>query len=117
MVSRPEEGRIKEARDEDNNIIIFYSTLRNILPPQLNNTTFRYEVMCGCECCISTKIIHSYLLTRRYICLKHLNDKSHNAQNIRPGEIYSHIFETYYNAVQPHGFHIYNNTSAPPNGK
>ena len=111
MVSQPEEGRIKEARDEDNNIIISDSNLRNILSPQLNNTTSRYEVMCGCECCIYTKSIHSYLLTRRYIFLKHLNDRSHNAQNIRPGEIYSHIFDTYYNAVQPHGCHIYNNAS------
>ena len=29
----PEEGVIKEARDSDNNIIISYSTLRNILSP------------------------------------------------------------------------------------
>ena len=39
MVSPPEEGLLKEARDEDNNIIIGYSTLRNILPPQLKNMT------------------------------------------------------------------------------
>ena len=32
MVSPPEEGGLKEARDEDNNIIIVDSILRNILP-------------------------------------------------------------------------------------
>ena len=39
MVSPPEEVGLKEARDEDNNIIISDSTLSNILPPQLKNMT------------------------------------------------------------------------------
>ena len=62
MVSRPEVDGLKEARDEENNIIISDSTLRNILPPQLKNMTYQYNVMCGCECCISVKIMHSSLL-------------------------------------------------------
>ena len=33
LVSISEEGGLKEARDEDNNIIISYSTLQNIIPP------------------------------------------------------------------------------------
>ena len=41
MVITPEEGGLKEARDEDNNIIISYSTLQNIISPQLKNMTFR----------------------------------------------------------------------------
>ena len=63
MVSSPEEGGIKEAIDSDNNIIISDSTLRNILPPQLKNTTSWYKVMCGCECFVSTKSMHYSLLT------------------------------------------------------
>ena len=70
--------------------------------------TLRYKVMCGCECCISSKSMHSYLLTWRDHRLKQLKDKNHNAQNRRSGEISSRIFETYNNAVGPHGFHIYN---------
>ena len=35
LVSPPEEGGPKEAKYDDNNIIISDSTLRNILPPQL----------------------------------------------------------------------------------
>ena len=58
MVSPPEEGVLKEARYEDNNIIISDSTLQKILPPQLKNMTSRYRVMCGCECCISAKGMH-----------------------------------------------------------
>ena len=46
----------------DNNIIISDSTLRNISPPQLNKIYEWYKVMCGCECYISYKIMHSYLL-------------------------------------------------------
>ena len=37
-----------------------------------------------------------------------LKYRSQNAQNKRSSEISSHIFETYKNAVRPHGCHIYN---------
>ena len=39
VVIPPEEVIINEARGACNNIIISYSTLRNILPPQLENMT------------------------------------------------------------------------------
>ena len=39
MVDPIEEGGLKEARDKDSNIIISDTTLRNILPPQVNNMT------------------------------------------------------------------------------
>ena len=59
----PEKGGLKEARDQDNSIIISDSTLWNILPPQLKIMTSGYKVMCGCECCISAKSMHSSLLS------------------------------------------------------
>ena len=59
MVSHPEEGGLKEVRDADNIIIISDSMLRSIISPQLNNISACYKFMCGCECCISDKIIHS----------------------------------------------------------
>ena len=58
LVSEPLYGRLKEAIDAGNNIIISDSTLCSLLPPQLRKFSSRYEVMCGCECCISSKIIH-----------------------------------------------------------
>ena len=70
--------------------------------------TSRYKVMCGCECFMSVKSIHSSLLTWSDCRLKRLKSRSQNAQNRRSGEIFSCIFETYKNAVQPHGCHIYN---------
>ena len=33
LVSATKDGGIKEARDEDDNIIISYATLRSLLPP------------------------------------------------------------------------------------
>ena len=39
MVIPPEEVGLKKARDAENNIIISYSTLHNILPPQRKNVT------------------------------------------------------------------------------
>ena len=47
MAIPPEELGLKEARDAEDNAIISYSTLRNILTPQLNNMTAVYKVMCG----------------------------------------------------------------------
>ena len=35
LVSDPKYGGLKDARDEDDNTIISYSTLRSLLPPQL----------------------------------------------------------------------------------
>ena len=107
MVSPPEEGGLKEAIDSYINIIIGDSTLCKILPPQLNNMNSPNKVMCICECFVSSKSMHSYLLTWRDRRLKHLKDRSQNAQNRRSGELSSHIFDPYNDLVQPHGCHIY----------
>ena len=63
LVSDPNDGGLKDARDENNKIIISDSTLCSLLPPQLKQMSARYKVMCGCECCISAKSIHSSLLS------------------------------------------------------
>ena len=63
LVSDPIGGGMKCARDEDGNIIIRDSTLRSLLPPQLKHMSTRYKVMCGFECCISAKSIHSSLIS------------------------------------------------------
>ena len=67
--------------------------------------------MCGCECFISAKIMHSSLLTWIDHSLKHLKDISHNSQNRRSGELSIHLFETCKNSVRPHGYHIYNSAA------
>ena len=59
LVSDPNYGGLKDSRYEDDNIIIGDSTLRSLLPPQLKKMPARYNVMCGYECCVSSKIIHS----------------------------------------------------------
>ena len=59
LVSDPNDCGLKDARDEDSKIIISDSKLRLLLPPQLKHMSARYKIMCGCECCISDKIIHS----------------------------------------------------------
>ena len=49
LVSDPNDGVLKYTRDEDDNIIIVYSTLRSLLPPQLKQVSSQYKVMRGCE--------------------------------------------------------------------
>ena len=58
LVSDPNDGGLKDSRDEDGNIIISDSTFRLLLPPQLKQVSARYKIMCGCKCCISAKSIH-----------------------------------------------------------
>ena len=70
LVSYPNDFGLKDTRDEDDNIIISDSILHSILPPQLKQMSARYKVMCGCECCISAKYIHSSLISWRDRYLK-----------------------------------------------
>ena len=53
LISDPNDGGLKDARGEENIIIISDYTLRSLLPPQLKQMYARYKIMCGCECCIS----------------------------------------------------------------
>ena len=76
LVSYPNDGGLKDARDEDGTIIISDSTLRALLPPQLRKMSARYKIMCGCECCISDKSIHSSLLSWRDRYLKNSRIKA-----------------------------------------
>ena len=76
LVSDPNDGGIEDDRYEDDNIIISDSTLRSIFPPQLKQMAARYKIMCGCECCISAKSIHSSFLSWRYRYLKNSNIKA-----------------------------------------
>ena len=50
LLSDPIYDDLKDARHEDDNIIISDSTLRSLLPPKLKQMSARYKVMCGCEC-------------------------------------------------------------------
>ena len=107
LVSDPVDGGLKEAIDAENNIIISDYTLLSLLQPQLKNISSRYKVMCGCECFISEKSIHSSLLSWRDWHLKKLKDKIQNAQNRRSGGKVNRFYDTYKNTVMPHERHIY----------
>ena len=63
--------------------------------------------MCGCECCISAKIIHSPLLSLRDWYFKNSNIKSKILKIEGPGEKQIRIYETYKNTFMPHRCHIY----------
>ena len=53
LVSDPNDGGLKDARDEYGKIIISDSKLCALLLPQLKQMSARYKIMCGCECCIA----------------------------------------------------------------
>ena len=51
LVNDPNDGGLKNTRDEDGKIIISDSTFCSLLPPQLKQMFARYKIICGCECC------------------------------------------------------------------
>ena len=46
-------------------LLVSESTLRAMLPPQLRRMTNAQKDICGCECCITTKLLHQALLQFR----------------------------------------------------
>ena len=76
LVSDPNDGGIKDSMDEYGKIIISDSTLRSLFTHQFKKMSARYKVMCGSECCISAKIIHSSLLSWRDKYLKNSKIKA-----------------------------------------
>ena len=101
LVSDSNDGGLKDDRDENGKIIISDYTLCSMLPSQLKQMSARYKIMCGCECCISAKSIHSSLLSWRDRYLKRLKDQIQNAQRRRSSEKAHHIYTTYKNTVMP----------------
>ena len=63
--------------------------------------------MCGCECFISAKSIHSSFISWRDRYWNKLKDKIQNSQSRRSVEKAHRIYETYNSTVMPHGRHIY----------
>ena len=76
LVSDPNDGDMKDARYEDDTIIISDSTLHLLLSTKLKKMSARYNIMCGCECCIFAKSIHSSLLSWSDRYLKKLKDRN-----------------------------------------
>ena len=50
LVSDPNDGGLKDARYEDDNIIISDYTLCSLFPYLLKQISAHYKVMCGCAC-------------------------------------------------------------------
>ena len=115
LVSDPNDGGLKDARDEDGKIIISDSTLHLLFPPQLKQMSSRYKIMSGCECCISSTSIHSSLLSWCDRYLEKLKDQSQNSQSRRSGKKSHHLYITYKNIVMQHGRHIYAKVSDTEN--
>ena len=94
-MSTLEEGVRRDARNVYNNIIISNSTIISIIPPQINKMSAWYKVVCGRECCISAKSIHSSFLSWHGSYLNKLKDLIQNSRNRRSDEMDNSLFETY----------------------
>ena len=94
LVSDPNDGGLKDARDEYGKIIISDSTLRSLLPPQLKQMSVRHKIMCGCECLISAKSIHSSFLSccDRYLKNSRIKGKMLKGEGLVKKHISAHFY-------------------------
>ena len=67
--------------------------------------------MCGCECCIYSKSMHSSLLSWRESFFEKTQDQICNSQKIRSGEMSNNLFEIYKHYVTPHRNHMFQTES------
>ena len=89
LVTDPNDGGLKYTRNENGKIIIIDSTFRSLLAPQLKTVSARYKIMCGCECFISAKSLHSSLLSW---CDRYLKNSSIKAKMLKAeGLVREHI--------------------------
>ena len=93
---------MKDPRDEKGKIIISDYKFCLLLPPQLKQMSARYNIMCGCECCIYDKSIHSSLLSWRDRYLENSRTKSKMLK--AEGLVRKHI--TYIQHIKIQWFHM-----------
>ena len=65
LIGPPPKGLPSVYDPISNQLLVSESTLRAMLPPQLRRMTNAQKDICGCECCISTKLLHQALLQFR----------------------------------------------------
>ena len=82
LISDPEDGGIKDARDAENNIIISDSKLHSLFPPQLK------KIQHNARSCVVVNVVYlpKVYITHYYygvISIKKLKYQSQNSQNRR----------------------------------
>ena len=62
LIGPPPKGLPSVYDSSTQKLLVSESTLRAMLPPQLRRMTNAQKEICGCECCITTKLLHQALL-------------------------------------------------------
>ena len=62
LIGPPPKGLPCVYDSKSKKLLVSESTLRAMLPPQLRRMTTAQKEICGCECCIATKLLHQALL-------------------------------------------------------
>ena len=65
LISSPPKGLSSVYDTKTKKLLVSESTLRTMLPPQLRPMNSSQKTICGCECCITTKMLHQALLQHR----------------------------------------------------
>jgi hypothetical protein len=72
LIKSVEEGGLECAR-KDGKVVISDTSLRYFIPKQLRRMTNRHKMMCGCEICIVSRLLHLVLLAWRRRRLQELD--------------------------------------------
>ena len=81
IIASPDDGGLLGAiHAETNDVIISYTTLRSLAPPQLRPMTDNKKMMCGCAICNTSKYMKESLNACRRKQLKIMKYKAENSR-------------------------------------
>ena len=88
LIGPPPKGLPSVYESSTQKLLVSESTLRAMLPPQIRRMTNAQKEICGCECCITTKILHQALLhfrshNKSLRSMSHLDRFLNGAMNVK----------------------------------
>ena len=77
LIASPDDGGLVGSRHAiTNDVIISYTMLRSLAPPQLRLVTDNHKMMCGCDICNTSKYMQESLNAWRRKQLKLMKEKA-----------------------------------------
>ena len=61
LVAAAEQGDLGEGFFHNGRFVIADTSLQRLLPPNIRHATERHKQMCGCEACLSIRMLHDML--------------------------------------------------------
>ena len=103
LVAAAERGDLGEGFFHNGRFVITDTSLRRLLPPNIRRATERHKQMCGCEACLSIRMLHDTLKAFRSRMTKKIEKEAREESDQAKKEEKQKKHQTYKNLVYPEG--------------